>query len=398
MCKKDTLTYGTFPVLVKTEGTGHRTATDIITNAKTEIPRVRKMQELEREVNVHKENCKYLRIQIKQIEQKQEVEKGEIQGKAREIEAQYEKLKKITKKLSEELEKQKEMNMAYAETFHGKDYGNYYDEDRDEATEEKFKEAQKTVDMLEKEKKDITHHLTQKDKELQTYKERIHKIRMLVFPNNSEATLDEIEHEISKAVEIKDLNMTKEDLLEEIAGIKKARDHLETDVKSLKRDKELIEFELRGAIAQATRLTGTRVVPRLYFAGSQPKIRQEVIRNLPRIYPFNEADGEARPKTATGAATFESPAIPMSVVRAHTAARKTTERTLYCILCRKNVNTLESIPCEIHKNALIRGKWTCCSKIKEGRGCFVATHCYLIQSSDSKHVIITSDREQKIKL
>ena len=363
------------------------------------------MQELEREVTVHKKNCKYLRMQIKQIEQKQEIEKEEIQGKATQIEAQYEKLKKVTQKLSEELEKQKEMNMAYAKTFHGKNYGNYYDEDQNEATEEKLKEAQKTVETLEEEKKNITHHLTQRDKELRSLKERIHKIRLLVFPNSSEATLDEIEHEISKAVEIKDLNMTKEDLLEEIAGMKKARDHLETNVKSLKRDQELIEFELRGAVAKATRLTGTRVVPPLYFAGSQPEIRQKAIRSMtrPRIYPFNEADVEARPKTAIGSATSESIATPMSVLRAHTTVKKTSPKTTlskaaYCILCRKKVSTLESSPCEIHRDELIRGKWTCCSKIKEGRGCFVARHCHLTQSSDSKHVIITTDQEQKIKI
>ena len=378
---------------------------------RAEIPRVLKMQELEREVTVHKENCKYLRIQIKQMEQKHkedlkiqknqieqehEKEKEEMQEKIEHTKAQYKKLKRVT-------EEQKELIMSFAKVVHSRDYGNYFDEDPDKATEEKLKEAEKTVEALKEEKKNIAHLLSQKNKENETLKERIDRFRLLFCPNNSKATLAEIEREICKAVEIKDLNMTKEELLEEIAGIKKTRDRLEANVDSLKRDQELIEFELRNAMAKATRLTGRRVVSPLYFAGSHPEMRQKAIRSMtrPGIYPFNEAEREARPKTATGAATFDSVAIPMSVVRAHTAAKTSAKTTpVYCILCRKNVNTqsLESFPCEIHRDALNCGIWSCCRKKKEGRGCFVARHCYLIKSSDSKHVIISTDQEQKIEI
>ena len=222
--------------------------------------RFRIMQELEREVTVHKENCKYLRIQIKemeqkhkediiaqkkQIEQKHEKERDEMQEENERTKTQYKKLKQVT-------EEQNEIIMAFAKAVHSRDYGNYFDEDPDKATEGKSKEAERAVETLREEKKNIAHLLRQKNKEVETLKERIHRIRLLVFPNNSAASLDEIEHEISKAVGIKDLNMTKEELLEEIAGIKKMRDRLEANVDSLKRDQELIEFELRNAMAKAT--------------------------------------------------------------------------------------------------------------------------------------------------
>ena len=352
-----------FTVVMKTEENGRREATEILT--KTEIAPVLKMQDFEREAMVH-------------------------------MEAQYQKLKEVTKEKDEII-------TAFA-NYHSKYYGNYFDESPDEATKGKIKEVEKTVEALEKEKKNITHHLSQRNQELETLKERIHKIKLLVLPNKSEATLDEIEDEISKAVEIKGLNMTKEDLLEEIAGIKKTRDCLEINVKSLKRDQELIEFELRNAMAQATRLTGRKVIPPVYFAGSQPEKQEEVMNLLP-ISQSQKASGKQKPKSAGASVekfAIESVAIPLSVVRQNTAITRASASaspvTAYCILCRKNVSSLESMPCEIHRNALIQGIWTCCCKKKEGKGCFVAKHCYLIQSADSKQVIITTDQEQKIKI
>ena len=203
------------------------------------------------------------------------------------------------------------------------------------------------------------------------------------------------EEEITKRRSIKNLSITKAELLLEIKTVEKKKDKLERSVKSLKKDQELVEFELRNEQAKTTRPTGRKRFQSLYFAASTARKRKEIVNSssLPDAVREKSMQYDFEDDFTNSKAT---PAASV-IVRPKTHARKISA-PLYCILCLTTLKSTDLGPCKIHRNVFVQGIWISCQKKREGRECHRVEHCYLAKSCDSRDVILTVDHEQSIYL
>ena len=350
-------------------------------------------EELKKELEIAKENAKILNRKFKEQEKLIEMYRDDIEEKEEEVDTltkQFDRLNKAREKQGKELQAYKTVNEQYHLALQsinqtsGADAGqSEYDED--------IKKAEETIKNLNDEKTKVVRDLETKNAELKTLKEGIERIRQVVLPNNTEATLHDIEEEIKNNTEIKFLNETKEELLKEIEIIGKKRNNLNRSIGKLRRDQSLIEFDLRNEQAKTTRMIGWKKYESLPFAGSAPGKIDQIVNAISLPQDFRQTIEKGRDPR-------ESIAVPLSTARSKTPRmRPRTAAKVYCLLCRNTVDASNPGPCIIHTYGLSEGMWSCCKRRRDGKGCYSkAKHCYFSIDSDSTNAICTIDRAQSI--
>ena len=103
----------------------------------------------------------------------------------------------------------------------------------------------------------IQYDLKTKDAELKTLKDGIERIRKVILPNNTEATLNEIEEEIKNNTTKKLFSVKKE-----IQMIGNEKTSLRKSIKKVEKEKILIKSELRTT--EAKRMEGLKKYERSF--------------------------------------------------------------------------------------------------------------------------------------
>ena len=185
---------------------------------------------------------------------------NDVEEKEKEVETlkrQFNRLNRAREKQSQELQAHRYMNEEYHTAFQLLSQGSEKDAGHVKYNEG-IKKAEEMIDNLNEEMAKVQHDLETKDAELKTLKDGIERIRKIVLPNNTEATLDEIEEEIKNNTVKMYLNAKKEELLKEIEMCKKKKNTLCKSIEELEREKILIKSELKTAEAKTSRMKGLK--------------------------------------------------------------------------------------------------------------------------------------------
>ena len=347
------------------------------------------IQKLKEDVEIAKDNAKYLNKRFKKQENLIEMYRNDVGEKEKDLETlkrQFNRLNAAREKQRQELEAHLKINEQYHIALQlvshrcNEDIGDLeYDED--------IKKAEETIENLKAEITKVQHDLETKDTELKALKEGIERIRNYVLPNNTEATLDEIEEKIKNDNTEKFLSEKKDELLKEIEMLKKKKNKLRKSIEELEREKILIKSELNTAEAKTMRMKGLKK-----YEHSFPPKRDQIASATSLPQDFRNCISKGRDYR-------EGLSVPLSVARAKTAqARPKTPAKVYCLLCRNTVGVSNPGPCFIHKYGLIedRSMWSCCNRRWDGMGCYLAKHCYFSVDTESHDAISTIDRTQSI--
>ena len=320
--------------------------------------------------------------------------RDDLEEKEKEVDTltkQFDRLNKAREKQGKELQAHKTVNEQYHLALQSISQASGADAGQSEYDED-IKKAKETIKNLNEEKTKVVRDLETKNAELKTLKEGIERIRQVVLPNNTEATLHDIEEEIKNNTEIKFLNETKEELLKEIETKWKKKNNLNRSIDKLKRDQSLIEFDLRNEQAKTRRMIGWKKYESLPFAGSAPGKIDQIVNAISVPQDFRQTIEKGRDPR-------ESIAVPLSTARGKTPKPrpKTAAGKVYCLLCRNTVDASNPGPCTIHTYGLSEGMWSCCKRRRDGKGCYSkAKHCYFSIDSKSTDAISTIDRAQII--
>jgi hypothetical protein len=162
-----------------------------------------------------------------------------------------------------------------------------------------------------------------------------------------------------------------EEAQRELNKVTTKRYELEVTVKTLTRQKEHVEFELRNKDMTMKKMMRTRV-----YANTMQRTKDLLdnatggstrITTLPRIQ--SRSSSESLSLTPTGSAR-----------QGH---RK------YCVFCRADYDPVKVQKCRIHYRPIRSGKWTCCKdESHRSAGCLQIPHFYIEVAANNK-VLLT---------